>query len=97
MSEVTRSELGTIISKRRGLLWIYFEDKTHSLAIYSLRGAQEAASLVEALGNPNNQAQANATLNAIAATLNLAPALVQTTLEQVGEDPYTEFICSIWH
>ncbi len=81
----------------QALLWIYFEDKTRSLAIFSLRGAQEAASLVEDLADPKSQVQANATLNAIAAALNLPPASVQTTLEQVGKDPYTEFICSIWH
>jgi hypothetical protein len=81
----------------QALLWIYFEDKTHMLAIYSLRGAQEAAYLVRALSDPQKQAQALATLNAVAGALNLPPASVQTTLGQVEADPYTEFICSIWH
>ena len=81
----------------QALLWIYFEDKTHTLAIYSLRGAQEACSLVKSLRNPQQQEEATATLSAIAVALNMVPASVRTTLEQVGEDPYTEFICSIWH
>jgi hypothetical protein len=81
----------------QALLWIYFEDKTHTLAIYSLRGAQEVANLVRSLSNPQKQAEAQATLTAVANVLNLSPASVQTTLEQVETDPYTQFICSIWH
>lgn len=83
----------------QALLWIYFEDKTHTLVIYSLRGAQEASSLVKALKGTDaaEQAEATATLTAIAGALNMVPASVQTTLEQVGEDPYTAFLSSIWH
>ncbi len=81
----------------QALLWIYLEDKTHMLAIYSLRGAQEVAYLVRSLNDPLKQTQAQATLNAVAGVLNLPPASVLTTLGQVESDPYTEFICSIWH
>ena len=82
----------------QALLWIYFEDKLHILVIYSLRGAQEASSLVKALkGTDAEKAEATATLSAIAGALNMIPASVQTTLEEVGEDPYTEFLSSIWH
>lgn len=81
----------------QALLWIYFEDKTRTLAVYSLRGAQEAAYLVRCLSDPLKVAQAQATINAVAVVLNLAPASVQTTLGQVESDPYTQFICSIWH
>jgi hypothetical protein len=83
----------------QALLWIYFEDKTHTLVNYSLRGAQEACSLVKALKSAQQaeRDEATTTLSAIAAALNMAPACVQTTLEQIGEDPYTEFISSIWH
>jgi hypothetical protein len=81
----------------QALLWIYFEDKTRTLAIYSLRGAQEVSYLVRSLSDPLKMAEAQATLNAVAVVLNLSPASVQTTLEQVQADPYTQFICSIWH
>ena len=81
----------------QALLWIYFEDKIHDLAPYSLRGAQEAASFVDDLSDPKKNAGAITALNAIAGKLNLAAASVQTTLQQVAGDPYTEFICSVWH
>jgi hypothetical protein len=78
----------------QALLWLYFEDKTRTLAIYSLRGAQEVSALMQwvKLG----QAEAIATLNAVATALNLSPAALQTTLVQVANDPYTKFICAIW-
>jgi hypothetical protein len=81
----------------QSLLWIYFEDKTHALVIYSLRGAQEAASLMKSLSEASTQLQATATLNAVAGALNLTPASVQTTLQQISDDPYSQFISSIWH
>jgi len=81
----------------QSLLWIYFEEKTRTIALYSLRGAQEATYLLKSLGNAESQEQATATLKSIADALNLSSAAVQTTLGQVKDDPYTEFLCSIWH
>ena len=37
----------------QALLWIYFEEKTHVLAVYSLRGAQEASNLIQELRGPH--------------------------------------------
>ena len=83
----------------QALLWIYFEDKIHTLAIYSLRGAQEACTLIKGLksSDQTERDEATATLNAIARAMSVVPASLQTTLEQVSEDPYTEFLNSIWH
>ena len=78
----------------QALLWMYFDERTRSLAIYSLRGAQEVCALV---GNSRTgQAQAIATLNAVATALGLSPATLQTTLEQVAGDPYAEFLYAVW-
>jgi hypothetical protein len=82
----------------QALLWMYFENMTGMLAIYSLRGAQEAASLFDSLGDqdPKVHAQAAATLKAIAGALNIPQEPLRSTLEQVARDPYTEFLCTIW-
>ena len=81
----------------QALLWIYLEDKARALASYSFRGAQEVSGVVHSLRNPKRQAQATATINAVASILNMPPVSLQSTLNQVSEDPYTRFICSIWH
>jgi hypothetical protein len=93
----------------QALLWIYFTDKTKSLAMYSLRGAQEASSLMSSL-RPDpppageelssearqEQAQAQATLEAVAAALGTTVPAITDTMLQVSEDPYTEFLCRVW-
>lgn len=81
----------------QALLWIYVGDKAKILEVYSLRGAQEVSSLIGSLRNPAEHDQAAATLDAAAGALGIAPVPLQTTLEQVADDPYTAFICSIWH
>lgn len=81
----------------QALLWIYFGEKTSALQVYSLRGAQEVCYYLILLRDATTQAQASATLMAVAASLNLPPDVMLTTLEQVGEDPYSKFIYSVWH
>ncbi len=88
----------------QALLWIYLplpnsiasnlEDRTKRLAKCPLRGAQEAANLVDDLGK--GKPEAIGTLNDIAAALAMSPASLQTTLEQVAHDPYTRFIRKTW-
>lgn len=81
----------------QALLWIYFGDKTDMLHLYSLRGAQEVSAFLASLANTTTALDATKTLTAVATSLTLSPDVTLTTLKQVGEDPYTKFICSIWH
>lgn len=81
----------------QALLWIYFGEKTSALQAYSLRGAQEVCYYLPLLRDPTTQGQASATLTAVAASLNLSPDVTRTTLEQVGADPYSKFLYSVWH
>jgi len=81
----------------QALLWIYFGDKLSALPLYSLRGAQEVCYFLSLLEDPQTQANANSTLAALSASLNLTPDVLRTTLAQVGNDPYSKFIYSAWH
>jgi hypothetical protein len=81
----------------QALLWIYFGDKTSTLRLYSLRGAQEVCYFLGMLSDSQTGPQATATLTALAGSLNLPPDVVRTTLEEVGDDPYSKFISSVWH
>jgi len=85
----------------QALLWIYFEDRNPLNPVlyrFSLRGAQEASVLVDALirKDPVKLPAAQAALQGAAATLNMTTDALLHTLLQVKEDPYTEFLISIW-
>lgn len=84
----------------QALIWIYFEDQMPKLYRFSLRGAQEAEALVDALvppsQDPRRLAAAQQALNGAAAALNIAPDALLHTLLQVKDDPYTQFLSRIW-
>lgn len=91
----------------QALLYVYFEDKSRQLFKLSLRGSQEAIVLVHALETvciPFDEAQvltdaektAKATLQAIASTLGISEAAAFSTLRQVAQDPYSQFISKVW-
>jgi hypothetical protein len=82
----------------QALVWIYFEDKTESLSRYAVRGAQEVAFLVNDLKNtdPELQWAAQQALAGAASSLNMTPAALSYTLTQVRDDPYTQFLISVW-
>jgi hypothetical protein len=92
----------------QALLYVYFEDKTRQLFKLSLRGAQEAIVLVRNLETvcvpfdetqvlTTTQKTAKATLQAIASTLGISEAATYSTLNQVAQDPYAQFISKVWY
>jgi hypothetical protein len=81
----------------QALLWIYVGDHLKLMALYSLRGAQEAASLMDDVADSATKAQAMLTVTKAAADLNIDPAALLTTLQGVAEDPYTKFLVTVWH
>ena len=80
----------------QALLWIYIKPNA-DLNILSLRGAQEAAVLVEWLSDPAYQTQAESTLTAAAAKLNISEQSLLTTLNQIALDPCTRFLLHVWN
>jgi hypothetical protein len=82
----------------QALLWIYLEDDLASLRKFSLRGEQEAASLIDDLGSPDTAERANALVLAqqCADVLKMKLESLRQVLIQVAEDPYTMFICALW-
>ena len=79
----------------QALMWIYIIPTT-DLNLLSLRGAQEAAALVEWLKDSDHRTAAEATLTALAAKLNISEQALKTTLQQIASDPYTKFLVNAW-
>jgi len=86
-----------IDSISQALLWIYFRD-VEKLYPFSIRGAQEARTLLEDCKSPRRKVQKAAaqTLKVAAAAINLDEQAFTYTLMTVAEDPYAEFLYSIW-
>jgi len=92
----------------QALLWVYFENKTRDIFRLSLRGSQEVIGLTKALEGvvvpyderqnlSQEQALAKATLQNMSEVIGVSNAALLMTLHQVAEDPYTQFIYSVWH
>lgn len=81
----------------QALLWVYFEDKVHTLYPFSLRGAQEVCFLLDRLNDPNTKPDAEKTLESAAAVVNMDQRAFLLTLKQVEADPYAKFIRDVWH
>jgi hypothetical protein len=87
----------------QALLAVYVGENIKKLGTFSLRGAMEAAAIIDAMGddiesaNPTpTQRDARKALTEAATALSVDPKALRYTLEAVGEDPYTQFIWSIW-
>jgi hypothetical protein len=94
----TNRDLNFVIdSISQSLLWIYFRD-VEKLYPFSLRGAQEARSLLEDCKSrkPKVRKAARNTLKVAAGAMNLDEQTFIYTLMTVAEDPYAEFLYTIW-
>ena len=82
----------------QALLFLYVGDAVKTLSVCSLRGAQEVANLLENLksSDPAIRGAATATLQSAATELKISADALRSTLDQVGEDPFTEFLSAIW-
>ncbi len=81
----------------QALLWVYVEDKVHSLYALGLRGAQEAHGIFGWLDDEELQEKAQKTLEQIADILKIPADAAFLTLRQVAADPYTLFLNQLWH
>jgi hypothetical protein len=94
----TNRDLNFVIdSISQALLWVYFRE-VEKLYPFSLRGAEEACTLLEEYKSPNVKVQQAAahTLKVAAAAMSLDEQTFSYTLTTVAEDPYAEFLYSIW-
>jgi hypothetical protein len=87
----------------QALLAVYVGDDIKKISLFSLRAAQEAASMIYDVGpdidsaNPTvNEAYARQALARAAAVLQLDTKTLHYTLSSVAEDPYTQFLWEIW-
>ena len=82
----------------QALSWIYFGDNSAKLFALSLRGAQEIASVANDLTSADQATadQADATLDAAADVLGVNPAAFRSTINQIANDPYTQFLVNVW-
>jgi hypothetical protein len=86
----------------QALAWIYFEDDCVHLFEFSLRGAQEIISVTESADGTDGaddhemQERAIQTIKDAAAKLNLSKQAFRSSLDQIAEDPYSQFLANVW-
>lgn len=95
----TNREFSFVIdSISQALLWIYFEGQVKKFYTLSLRGAQEVCSFLDDLDSEvaKTKAAAETTLDTLASMTSIPKQSFVLTLIQVRDDPYAQFIFSIW-
>ena len=82
----------------QALAWLYLEDSLAKLRVYSLRGAQEIATLVSELDGDDASLKqiARTTIDEAAVTLNAKATSFERTLREIADDPYTQFLSAVW-
>jgi hypothetical protein len=83
----------------QALAWIYLQDNLASLRLMSLRGAQEIAAFVAELddhANPGVVHRSRKILEAAAEKVAVPSVALERTFREIAEDPYTEFLQSVW-
>lgn len=83
----------------QALAWLYFEDDLRMMRLYSARGAQEIASLLDELGGDDDEEAeaAQYTLSLMAAKIELDEKVLARTMSEIALDPYTKFLRDMWH
>jgi hypothetical protein len=78
----------------QALAWIYLQDKLDKLRPFGLRGAVEIRSLSQSLAQ--NDAEALTLLTVAAKAASIDPAGLRNAFDEIGGDPYTEFVAALW-
>ena len=78
----------------QALAWIYFEDKMPQLRQYGVRGAMEIGNVLK--GVEKKDKQSIATLNEVAAKLDMRTAALMHSFKEIADDPYTKFLADVW-
>jgi len=84
----------------KALLAVYVGKSIKKLARFSLRGAQEATTLLSLVDNPSASAEKTRATQALKEAANVLGVKVDTlhhTLSSVADDPYTKFLAKIWN
>lgn len=83
----------------QALAWLYLEKDLEKTRRLSLRGAQEINTLMCELEEDDDTAKATAkaTIERVAAQLNIDRDVFERLLSEIAFDPYTEFIVDVWH
>jgi len=82
----------------QALAWPYFAKDFPIVQQFALRGAYEISTMVGELdaGTAQEQAGARRTIDALATNLQRDPVVLERTLREIAEDPYTKFILDFW-
>ena len=82
----------------QALAWVYIEHKLPIVRAYGLRGAYEFRELCEQLGGADADKKTNAqnVLPLIAQALGVSEQQMWFVINEIANDPYTEFIYKTW-
>jgi len=85
----------------QALAWMYLEDNLEKLRPLGMRGAVEIKYLMDEYDDldpagAEARARAVAALPKIAAAINQDSVTLQVVFRQISEDPFTQFLQSVW-
>lgn len=87
----------------QALLAVYLGENIKKLGVFSLRTSMDAAALIRDMGedieseNPTaDERDSRKALVGAAATLQIDPQALRYTITATAQDPYTDFIWSVW-
>jgi hypothetical protein len=89
----------------QALAWLYFQQDLAKMRRFGLRGGQEINTLISEIdgeGEEDTQKreklkkQAEECRDVIAAELKMKPQVLERSMREIAEDPYTTFLSEVW-
>lgn len=89
----------------QALARLYFEQDLVKMRRFGLRGSQEISTLIYEMDDPKQSStrspksvaeQAGKCLQEVAKALKMDRVVLERSMRETAEDPYTEFLCEVW-
>jgi hypothetical protein len=85
----------------QALAWLYFGQDLTKMWRFGIRGGQEIYSIISEIDNKDTnktreKEQAEKCLEEISKEIGLDRVVVERTMREIAEDPYTLFLCNVW-
>ncbi len=85
----------------QALAWLYFGQDLTKMWRFGIRGGQEIYSIISEIDNNDTsktreKERAEKCLEEISKEIDLDREVVERTMREIAEDPYTLFLCEVW-
>jgi hypothetical protein len=85
----------------QALAWLYFGQDLAKMWRFGIRGGQEIFNIISEIDSPDKsktrvKAQTKECLEEISKQIEMDRELLERTMREIAEDPYTLFLCDVW-